>query len=345
MEQIELNYIHWRLFQDHSLGLQKKNTLLYGANGSGKTTLLSGIYALYTGQVWPGSTWRQQIQTGQNYFGIKCDDIPDWYMSGLISSQGRVVTRWGNDIPHDWLYTIITYLPDENRWLSLSRSAKLAIFDQALTSLYGKEYQQAVLRLEKAVLQKGRLIKLWQEQGKVDTLLVQQYHDVIAKESAKIWRLRTEFVHAFGDALPHFGDWVETEIVTTRVRWHVSQGREKILLREDLQVPNWQSVWEKEKSVGRVFFGAQRDDVSIELNEQAAEQFLSRGETRAFLVFFKLFIRNHIQSKVLWLLDDFFNEFDSEREKTILKQLVREDDWIIAAATEKVKGFQEYIRL
>lgn len=345
MQNLTLELINWRLFASKKIKLAKQNTLLIGKNGSGKTTLLSALYALYTGQVWPNTTWRQQIQTGQSYFGIKTDDMPGWYMSGLISPQGRIVTRWSSEIPLDWNYKVITYTPDENRWLSLPRTAKLSLFDEALSTIYGKSYREAVTKLEKAVQQKGRLIKIWLEKQEVDALLVQQYHDIISTQSVDVWKWRIKFLREFNSYLPAFNSWIQTNLRTTKIRWYINNGKERKPLEEVVSLPDWQTVWSTEKQVGRVFYGAQRDDVYIEMNEQPAEQFLSRGETRAFLIFFKLFIRNKIAGKVLWLLDDFFNEFDMVREREVLNTLIQEEDWIVASATRSITGFDQQVAM
>jgi DNA replication and repair protein RecF len=345
VQTLELELINWRLFEDKKLILDKQNTLIYGDNGSGKTTLLSALYGLYTGEAWPGTVWRQQIKTNENYFGIKASDVPDWYVSGLISPQGRVITRYSDEIPHDWSYTVISYLPDENRWLTLSRTAKLALLDRALVSVYGKVYSEALKKLDKAVLTKGRIIKQYYDTGEEDLILVQELHEMIVQTSGALWKYRQEFLQQLSDKLSGFGAWIESELIKTHLRWMISHGTHKVAGFETSLFPSWQIVWAKEKQVGRVFYGAQRDDFGFEFNDQPAENFLSRGENRAFVIYFKQFVRSLLSNKVLWLLDDFFNEFDSKREVSVLEQLVQEGDWIVATATRKVDGFQEYIKL
>lgn len=337
--------IHWRLFTAKKLILKKKNTLIYGLNGSGKTTVLSALYGLYTGEAWPGTVWRQQIKTNEDYFGIKVEESPDWYLSGVINSHGRIVTKYMSEIPEEWKYTVLSYLPDENRWLTLSRSARLALFDRSLASIYGKPYSDSLKKLEKAVLNKSRVIKRWFEDGVEDLVLVAQLDTMVRETSQVLWQYRKDFFLKFASHLVKFRDWIESDISSEKLRWTQSLGRLVVDGFTSEVMPVWQEVWRVEKQVGRVFYGAQRDDVQFQFNGQAAENFLSRGENRAFLIFFKQFVRSNIQGRALWLLDDFFNEFDERRERLVLEQLVQQDDWIIATATRKIDGFSEYIAL
>lgn len=344
MDSLNLELINWRLFDLQKVSLKGENLLITGQNGSGKTSILSALFGLYTGRAWPGSVWKQQIKHGENYFGIQSGD-KEWYVSGVISPQGRVITKSLQEIPQEWCYTILTYVPDENRWLTLSRSAKLAILDEALVAVYGKKYLESLQILEKAVATKNRLIRNYQETQQVDTRLVEQMHETIVSHSKILWEYRSSFWKSFETDFTHFESWIGSSLESVTLRVTISMGRHKIL---GLSIPNFPSseeVWLFEKTVGRVMFGAQRDDFAFYFNDVPAENFLSRGENRAFLVFFKRHIRSLLTGKVLWLLDDFFNEFDQIREQSAFAELQKEGDWIIATSTRTVDGFASVLEL
>jgi recombinational DNA repair ATPase RecF len=341
-----LELINWRLFEGKSVLLGQKNTLIWGENGSGKTTILSGLYGLYTGEAWPGTVWRQQIKTGGQYFGIKTTDAPDWYISGLISPQGRVITRYSKEIPENWNYTALSYVPDENRWLVLSRSAKLNILDQSLSSIYGKEYQDALKKLEKSVLSKTRLLKHYLENGYQDPILEEELHEMIMTNSQILWGYRKKFFLELYAHIPSFTTWIESDIYQTKINYIISMGSQKLTGLEDILLPTAEQTGGLERRVGRVMYGAHRDDFGFEFNDQPAENFLSRGENRAFVIFFKQYVRSLLKGRVIWLLDDFFNEFDSKREVSVLAQLVTNpNDWVVATATRRVDGFTNYVEV
>ncbi len=145
-------------------------------------------------------------------------------------------------------------------------------------------------------------------------------------------------------------------------------------LKKALNLNNidWKTVNRKELSSSRVLFGAQRDDFVIFADQIPLHNILSRGEMRLFVLWSKSLVTSFEQEKkkikaenktntnlelltipkdsktsIIWLLDDVFNELDTEREVNLINTILKDSKQIIATGTKassqvlKVYNLQE----
>ncbi len=103
-------------------------------------------------------------------------------------------------------------------------------------------------------------------------------------------------------------------------------------------VIDWLRLWQKELLVGKVLFGAQRDDFRLEVDHMSVENLFSRGEMRLLVLFIKNLGRQQIlDGPVWWLLDDIFNELDSSRELLFYERVLKSADYFIATCTKPIQ--------
>lgn len=112
----------------------------------------------------------------------------------------------------------------------------------------------------------------------------------------------------------------------------------KYLAQSSSLDPLWLNLWQKEIAAKKVLFGAHRDDFELRFNRLPAQHFLSRGQNRMLVLFLKNLGRQLTQiqteSKIIWLVDDIFNELDNQRELVLLKALLAQSAWYVATSTK-----------
>jgi DNA replication and repair protein RecF len=360
-ENLHLRLHNWRSFERADFALPTESFIIIDDNGSGKTSLISAFYSLFTGQSWPTTKLAQHLQSGKDYFGVSTQ-YPDWSFTGQISPSGRVVSKY-QKLPDEYFTNlveqsldsqthynqpkILTYLPTDNYWFNQSRSNKLDILDNLLTQILNQNYKFSLQNLDKLVKSKQKLIKHTLENpDNFDVALLSTLNQSILDESRVIWGFRHGFFEYLQQYLPQFEQQINSPLHDWQIKWeysefsgqkntcNVGQGQ-NILFNVE---PNWSALWQKELLVGKVLFGAQRDDFRIVSHHSAVEEVLSRGEMRLLVLFIKNTARNYLQTTspdqtVFWLLDDVFNEFDLDREQMVMDQILRNTDYFIVTST------------
>lgn len=265
-------------------------------------------------------------------------------------------------------YQVLTYLPIDNYWLNQGRSQKLKILDEILAQIYGEVYRQKIKNLQKLVFSKQQIIKLWQineNQKTTNFLLAQSFSKEIYKLSLEIWKFRAQFWQKLKEQILEFNTWIEQNFQSQSLEWLVSffDGNKKkvqeiesfnsdyffefMFHKHKQNISNldtdkiWFNLWQKEVLAKKVLFGAHRDDFEIKFNNLPAQHFLSRGEMRLFIIFLKnlgkqLIEINNTELKVIWLVDDLFNELDSKREQILLTKVLAQSFWCLATSTRTI---------
>jgi DNA replication and repair protein RecF len=350
-----LRLTNWRCFHHTEVSLPTTSSMIIDENGSGKTSVLSGLYSLIHRQPWPGTKWQDHLRQDTDYFGVSTP-YPDWYISGRIAPSGRLQTKkefprvevlFGKHLlDYKNLPIILTYTPSDNYWLSQSRSSKLAQFDHLIGCVY-PDFVGYLRNLDKHVRSKNQYLKQLQEfPDQVDWPLVTIYNSAIYQVSRQVWQMRYSFLRFVEQKLPEFGNWIQAPSHDLNLRWSVSnsQGGRDLFNASQLESldallvePDWEILWKKELIVGKVLYGAQRDDVWFEHRHQQITSMFSRGEMRLFVIFLKSLVSVHPDSasrEVWWLLDDVYNEFDEKREQILQKNILDQVQYYLCTGTK-----------
>ncbi len=359
---MQLQLHNFRCFTNLEVNIPNHNFIILDDNGSGKTTILSALYSLFCGEAFGQAKFLHYLQTGQEYFGISCEDS-DFFLNGKISPSGRLVTKWNKHFDTNYYlskhfnqessrsakYKFLTYQPNDNLWLFQSRSAKLAQLDQVIQQSFGPLIGLCK-QLDKLTKHKLQLLKHTQQTGQVDSSLINFISDQIMTLSLQIWSIRLSFYSLWQKKLVNFSTLIQNPIINWQINLDLSNFNGQKL---KLQLPSqnmtleetktwlntslhldkidYDKLFQKELLLQKVLFGAQRDDFTILANSQPVENRLSRGEMRLFVLFSRQMASCELSN--IWLLDDLFNELDDKREKIMLEKILFHSAWIVATGT------------
>lgn len=341
--QLELH--NWRCFPQLHVDLPDHSFAIVDQNGTGKTTLLSALYTLHTGLCWPETNFHEHMRHGSQYIGIRHSN--DWFWSAKRNPSGRLSYKYqGNgENPH-----ILIYTPDDNRWLTLSRTSKLQVLD-TLIMAFDPSYTLHLRALNQVVRQKQRLLKkISLRKDPSDDTLAHVMTKHILKHSSMVWQIRSDFWFTIAEALPEFSQWIHSVFDDYRIQRYHTFWDGKRYPHHELPVISWSdkhfyNLWRREQIAEKVLFGAQRDDfqlfVESDGSKNAAKVF-SRGELRLLTMFIKYAYSQYKSKIVWWFLDDAFNEFDSTREEFLARNMLNNCQKVIATGTHPIPDIHNF---
>jgi len=344
---------NWRIFDKQDFALPNHSFAIIDQNGTGKTSLVSAIYTILTKKAWPGTKFSSNLKIGSDYFGISTE-FSDWSFTGQIGPSGRLLSKYtrpegsidflGQELNYgkNWP-RVLTYLPTDNYWLSMTRSQKLGILDNLLGQIFDINYHSSLLSLTKNVESLGRLIRFTNETGKpADFILVETLQTQILHFSQIIWQYRQQFLLFLETNLPEFSSWINSPLKNWQIVWQIAQTETKININLNSNliesILEHQRLWNLQLRAGKVLIGAQRDDFWISSDHLLATEILSRGEMRLLVLFIKSLATNNQLNPdslpIWWLLDDIFNELDDKREQILYSKILVNSNKIIATSTK-----------
>jgi DNA replication and repair protein RecF len=326
-QNLSLRLINWKIFADSTFMLSNKNFIIADKNGIGKSSILFGLYTLLSGKPWPNTKLGDHIHKNSQYFSIGSKELNS-YISGELSNNNKFkINHHISPLFENQLPKIITYQPEDNYWLSLSRQKKIEILDQLIEIEHSKVYTLLLKRLSKFLRQKQMLIKSKCE----DWLIIDTTNKHIFELSIQIWAFRYDYLIKVCQNYSEFAELIEKnnhKIKLNYLKSNLSGIRlpsQYIEMNEDKFILEARKLWSIECLSGRILFGAQRDDFEIYINNTLINQFLSRGENRLFIIWIKskttYSSKQRDSKKSIFLGDDILNELDNTREKFIIEYI------------------------
>ena len=180
-------------------------------------------------------------------------------------------------------------------------------------SQYDKEYLEALIRYNKALLQRNTLLK---SETPVEEELFLIWEEMMAQAGEVVFSKREAFIREF---IPIFQSFYS----------HISQDKEQVGLTYDsharnhslLQVLNESRG--KDQIMGYSLRGIHKDELNMLLGDFPIKREGSQGQNKTYLVALKLaqfdFLKRTGSTVPLLLLDDIFDKLDASRVEQIVK--------------------------
>lgn len=309
--------------EEKELLFSEKLNCFTGNNGAGKTNILDALYYLSFTKSYFNTSDQQNMKYGHDFFVLKgeyeINEKIETIYCAYSSAKKKIFKR--NDkaykkfSEHIGLLPAVIISPDDILLISGSAEERRKYIDSVI-SQYDKSYLYELIRYNKILSQRNRLLKNFNLNGYFDKDTIDVYNDQLHQSGTDIFEKRTHFVKKL---IPVFNSYYEKislrkEQVDLKYMSHLYINDLKELLRENEG---------RDKVLGYTSKGIHRDDLNFEINAHSLRKTGSQGQQKSFLTALKFaqfeFIKEQSQIKPILLLDDVFDKFDSERVEEIIK--------------------------
>lgn len=324
----KLKLLNFKNYEETELHLSPKINCFSGDNGMGKTNILDAIYYLSLCKSYFSSSEYQNIRHGQTFFVLQ-----GYYQRGegeenilcsVVKNKKKQFKRNNKEYHrlanHIGLLPIVMISPRDNN-LIMEGSEDRRKFINSVISQYDHEYLHHLLRYNKALTQRNKLLKSFAAAQHFDRNTLDIWNDQLIEHGNIIFKKRKRFIQ---DLRPLFEQYYHS----------ISGGKEQVALSYESQLNTedfsqlLEHSLEKDQVLTYTTTGIHKDDLTMTIGDFPIKKHGSQGQQKTFLVALKMaqfdFIHKHLNCKPILLLDDIFDKFDQQRVNHIL-QLVADE--------------------
>lgn len=203
-------------------------------------------------------------------------------------------------------------------------------------SQYDKEYLDALIRYNKALLQRNTLLK---SEVPVEEELFLVWEEMMAQAGEQVFRKREAFIREFIPIFQSFYAYISQEKEQVGLTY-TSHARDASLLQV------LQESRTRDRIMGYSLRGIHKDELNMMLGDYPIKREGSQGQNKTYLVALKLaqfdFLKRTGHTVPLLLLDDIFDKLDALRVEQIVK-LVAGDNFGQIFITDTNRGHLDNI--
>lgn len=315
-----ISVLNYRNLGEVDIALSPKINCFIGSNGMGKTNLLDAIYYLSFCKSAVTVADSANIMHEEPFFmiqGAYCSDCGsnEEISCGLKRGEKKQFKRnkknYDRLSDHIGAVPLVMISPADNELIAGGSEERRRFMDVVI-SQYDKNYLSALIRYNRALLQRNVLLRGEREP---DGEMLSLMEEMMLAEASVIYEGRKAFVEELVPIFSEFHSVITggSERVTLHYRSHASEGDLALQLRASRA---------DDRRVGHTTKGVHRDELVMQLNGYPLKREGSQGQNKSYLVALKLAQYHFLHSKggetPLLLLDDIFDKLDSRRVEQII---------------------------
>jgi DNA replication and repair protein RecF len=318
-----LTLTNFKNYNEADLEFSPRINCFVGDNGVGKTNILDAIHYLSLTKSYFTAVDSVNVRHSQDYFIVKgvfdSEDISSEVYCGYQKDKRKVVKRDGKEYSrlsdHIGRYPVVMLSPADSIIIT-DGSEERRKFVNNVISQYNRDYLENVIRYNKALKTRNRLLKDMATSNRFDSDVLSVWENQMVEPADKIYEARRSFVD---ELVPVFQRYYD----------HISESREKVQLgyRSQLEGTDYSSLLKgtinKDRMLQYTSSGIHRDDLTLLMDEYAIRDLGSQGQQKSYMVALKLAKFDYIMSKggikPILLMDDVFDKFDENRVAQIIK--------------------------
>ena len=339
-----ISILNYKNLQQVELQFSPKLNCLLGQNGMGKTNLLDAIYYLSFCKSMGNPIDSQNIFHEADFFMIQGfyemgDGSMEEISCGTKRKQKKQFKRNKKEYQrlseHIGFIPLVMVSPDDQA-LILGGSDERRKFMDVVIAQYDKEYLDALIRYNKALVQRNVLLK---SEVSVEDDVFLAWEGIMAVSGEAVYRKRQAFIEEFIPIFQKYYSFIsgDKEEVSLAYTSHAQQGG---------LMAQFAALREREKIIGFSMHGIHKDELEMRLGGFPIKREGSQGQNKTYLVALKLaqfeFLKRTSRQCPLLLLDDIFDKLDAQRVEQILK-LVGSDDFGQIFITDTNRENMDYI--
>jgi DNA replication and repair protein RecF len=319
----KLSLTNFKNYYQTELEFSSKINCFVGNNGVGKTNILDAVHYLSLTKSFFNTIDSISIRHGEEFFIINGtfikNDEEDQIYCAFQKQKHKVLKKNGKEYQklsdHVGKYPVVMISPADSSLVS-EGSEERRKFLNKIISQYDGEYLDSVLKYNKALQQRNRLLKDFKFAGNFDNDTLSIWDSQLVKYGTYVFKERETLV---SELIPVFQERYsmissKKERVRLSYRSHLSES--------DFAEALIGSVT-KDRFLEYTTVGIHKDDLLFEMNGHSVKLLGSQGQQKSFLVALKLAKFDYIKGKSgcspILLLDDIFDKFDAERVEQIIR--------------------------
>lgn len=317
-----ISILNYKNLEQAELDFSPKMNCFIGQNGMGKTNLLDAVYYLSFCKSATNPIDSQNIRHEADFFVIQgfyeteSGNAEEVYC-GMKRRQKKMFKRNKKEYTrlsdHIGFIPLVMVSPADADLIAGGSEGRRRFMDVVI-SQYDKEYLDALIRYNKALVQRNTLLKAEQEP---DEELMAVWEEMMATTGEVVYRKRSEFIAEF---IPTFQSFYA----------HISQEKERVNLAYESHAMNGSLLniikesRQRDRIMGYSLKGIHKDDLVMQLGDFPIKREGSQGQNKTYLIALKLaqfdFLkRTGSNTTPLLLLDDIFDKLDASRVEQIVK--------------------------
>ena len=344
-----ISILNYKNLEQAELSFSRKMNCIIGKNGMGKTNLLDAVYYLSFCKSATNPIDSQNIRHDQDFFVIQGfyetdTQEPEEVYCGLKRKQKKQFKR--NKKEYTRLSDHIGFIPlvlvsPADSLLIAGGSEERRRFMDVVISQFDREYLEALIRYNKALMQRNTLLK---SDIEPEEELMAVWEEMMATAGTVVYQKRKAFIDEFIPVFQSYYAYIsqDREEVSLAYESHAAQGdllqliqesrqRDRIMgyslkgvHKDDLVMQLGEFPIKRDRIMGYSLKGVHKDDLVMQLGEFPIKREGSQGQNKTYLIALKLaqfeFLkRTGSQTTPLVLLDDIFDKLDASRVEQIVK--------------------------
>ena len=320
----ELKLTNFKNCETADLLLSEKVNCFVGLNGAGKTNILDSIYYLSFCKSFFGATDKLNIRHNQDFFaihGVYSHDGKDDELVSCVQKRDQKKSFRFNKKEYDRLsehigkFPLVMISPYDADLINDGSDLRRKFIDGVI-SQFDPLYLNALLKYNRALLQRNMQLKQFAETRTFDRELLRLWDDQLSVSAADIHAKRKQFLEDFLPIFQHYYEIVSggTEKVSVVYQSRLDEKPLHELLEESL-------AHDRHSAYTNV--GIHKDDLDFALDGHPLKRFGSQGQQKSFVVSIRLaqfeFNYQRIGYKPILLLDDIFDKLDDERVMKLVR--------------------------
>jgi DNA replication and repair protein RecF len=317
-----LTLTNFKNYENAGLEFSPKINCFVGNNGVGKTNILDAIHYLSLTKSFFNNIDSINIKHGEDFFivnGILSRNNEDDQVHCAFQRQKQKILKrnskeYSKLSDHIGRYPVVMISPADNS-LVTEGSEERRRFLNKIISQYNSEYLDSVLKYNKALQNRNKLLKDFKLSMTFDIEALSIWDAQLIKYGTYVFNERQILVN---ELIPVFQEYYSL----------ISSGKEKVRLTYkshltdgDFQEALHNSI-NKDRFLEYTTVGIHKDDLLFEMDDYPVKSLGSQGQQKSYLVALKLAKFDYIKRKAgfspILLLDDVFDKFDSSRVEQII---------------------------
>ena len=321
----QLLLVQFRNYIEKRFDFKERIVGIVGSNGTGKTNVLDALYYLSFTKSYFNRPDAQNVHHA--YQGMRVDgnySINHQVVPVTCILRENLKKEFYFDqelIPklsqHIGRIPCVMIAPDDVQIITGTSEERRRLMDGLLSQLY-PEYLKHLIQYNKILQQRNSLLKLANETGQLDTILLDTIDEQLVQEALPIFNYRKELMEGFLKEILHLYNYLANQEDSIDIQYHSTLKDQNFAQHLKLALP-------KDKILSRTTVGIHKDDLLITIQGQSFKQEASQGQRKSLLFAIRLaewqFIKNEKGFPPILLMDDIFEKLDETRMIQLL-------DWV-----------------